>query len=264
MDLGIKNKVAIVAASTKGLGLAVALNLASEGALVTICSRDRDNLKSAKHKVENETGTQVLAIQADVSKDKDIEQVISKTLEIHPGGIDILVNNAGGPPYGMFEDFDIDTWQSAIELNLFSTIRFSKKVIPFMKRNNWGRIVNITSFAVKQPQDGLILSNTVRAGIIGLAKTLSNEMAKHNILINNVCPGIILTDRIIYLAEERAKKQNKTYDQVIDDMNKKIPIGRIGNPEEFSNLLVFLCSEKNSYITGTTIQIDGGLVQSIF
>jgi len=264
MDLGIKNKVAIVAASTKGLGLAVALNLASEGALVTICSRDKDNLKSAKLKIENETGIQVLAIQADVSKDKDIEQVISKTLEIHPGGIDILVNNAGGPPYGMFEDFDIDTWQSAIELNLFSTIRFSKKVIPFMKSNSWGRIVNITSFSVKQPQDGLILSNTVRAGIIGLAKTLSNEMAKHNILINNVCPGIILTDRIIYLAEERAKKQNKTYDQVIDDMNKKIPIGRIGNPEEFSNLLVFLCSEKNSYITGTTIQIDGGLVQSIF
>ena len=180
------------------------------------------------------------------------------------GGIDILINNAGGPPFGFFEDFESPDWQNALELNLLSGIHLAKKVVPLMKKRSWGRIVNITSIAVKQPIDGLILSNTSRAGLIGFSKTLSNELAKDNILVNNICPGRIYTDRIKALAEKRAAQSGIGYEEAIEEMEKDIPLQRIGTPEELAALACFLASEKASYMTGTTIQVDGGLLRGLF
>jgi len=263
MDLGLKDKVAIVPASSKGLGRAVALGLALEGANVVICSRNKEEIKTTAKEISEQTSSEVLPIKADVSDQTDLENLVKKTTDAF-GTVHILINNAGGPPFGYFDDFDMHQWQKAIELNLFSTIKLTKLVTPYMKNQNWGRIINITSIAVKQPLDGLILSNTSRAGVIGFAKTISNELAKYNILVNNVCPGRIFTDRIKSLASSRAKKYNKSFEDVIEAMQTDIPVGKIGTPAQFANMVVFLASEKASYITGNTIQIDGGLLKGIF
>lgn len=263
MELGLKDKVAIVPASSKGLGRAVAMGLAAEGAKLTICSRNEDDINKTAKEIIDTTGSQVLALNADVSDQKELEYIVNKTTDTF-GTIHILINNAGGPPFGYFDQFDMEQWQKAIELNLFSTIRLTQLVTPYMIDNMWGRIINITSIAVKQPLDGLILSNTSRAGVTGFAKTISNELAKHNILVNNVCPGRIFTDRIKSLADSRAKQEGKSFEQIIEDMQSDIPVGKIGTPEEFANMVVFLASEKASYITGNTIQIDGGLLKGIF
>jgi 3-oxoacyl-[acyl-carrier protein] reductase len=263
MDLGIKDKVAIVCASSKGLGKAVALGLAREGVKLTLCARGKGDLDKASEEIISETGADVLAIDCDVSKTADIDKVIDETIKKYKR-IDILVNNAGGPPTGAFLDFSLEDWQRAIELNLFSTITFSKAALPLMKAGRWGRIVNITSIAVKQPIDGLILSNTARAGVIGLAKTLSNEFGPYNITVNNVCPGRILTDRIIHLASEKAKREGTSLEEALAAMETDVPLRRIGKPEELASLVVFLASERASYITGTTIQVDGGLTKGLF
>lgn len=263
MDLGIRDKVAIVGASSKGLGKAVALGLAEEGVKLTICSRGKESLEKTAEEIRAKTDVEVLAVQADVSRIEDIKNIVSETINRY-STVDILVNNAGGPPFGNFLDFSHKDWQKALELNLLSTINFTKEVIPYMRKQKWGRIINIASVAVKQPIDGLILSNTARAGVIGFAKTVSNEFARDNILVNNVCPGRILTDRIIHLAQERAKRDNKTFEDVINSMEQDLPIGRIGKPEELADLVVFLASERASYVTGTTIQVDGGVVKGIF
>jgi 3-oxoacyl-[acyl-carrier protein] reductase len=263
MDLGIKNKVAIVAASSKGLGKAIALRLAEEGVRLTILARGEANLENTAKEIELKTAVEVLPIVTDVSKTEDIYEAVSKTVNKY-GTVHILINNAGGPPLGDFLHFSIQDWQKALELNLLSTINLTREVIPFMQRQKWGRIINITSVAVKQPIDGLILSNTARVGVIGFAKSISNEFAKDNILINNVCPGRILTDRIIQLAEERAKKSNITAEEVIRSWEQDIPTRRFGKAEELADLVAFLVSERASYITGTTTQVDGGMVRGIF
>jgi 3-oxoacyl-[acyl-carrier protein] reductase len=263
MDLGLKDKIAIVPASSKGLGRAVASGLALEGANVVICSRNEDEIKATAKEVSDQTGSEILPLKADVSKQTDLEKIVKNTTDAF-GTVHILVNNAGGPPFGHFDDFNMEQWQEAIELNLFSTIKLTKLVTPYMKAQNWGRVINITSIAVKQPLDGLILSNTSRAGVIGFAKTISNELAKYNILVNNVCPGRIFTDRIKSLASSRAEKDNKSFEEIIEGMQADIPVGKIGTPEQFANMVVFLASEKASYITGNTIQIDGGLLKGIF
>ncbi len=262
MDLGLKDRVAIVAASSKGLGRATALGLAKEGVKLTICARDRDTLFKTADNIIAETSADVLPIICDVSKTDEIKNVVKETIKKYDT-VDILINNAGGPPTGNFLDFSLEDWQRAIELNLFSTITFCNEVIPHMKENKWGRIVNITSYAVKQPVAGLLLSNTVRAGIIGLAKTLSNEFGSYNILVNNICPGRIFTDRITFLANDRAEKEGKSFDEIINTMGSDVPVGRIGRPEELADLAVFLASERASYITGTTIQVDGGLTKGL-
>ncbi len=263
MDLGIKDKVAIVAASSKGLGKAVAFGLAREGVKLTLCARGKDELDRTAKEIASETSSEVLALDCDVSKTADIKKVVGETIKKY-SRIDIMVNNAGGPPTGAFLDFSLEDWQRAIELNLFSTITFSREVLPRMVEQGWGRIVNITSVAVKQPIDGLILSNTARAGVIGLAKTLSNEFGQYNITVNNVCPGRILTDRIIHLANEKAKREGRSLDEALKIMELDVPMRRIGKPEELANLVVFLSSERASYITGTTIQVDGGVTRGIF
>ena len=262
MDLGLKNKTAIVCASSKGLGRAVAEGLAKEGVNLTIFSRSEENINNTAIEIAKNYNTRVLPLIADVNDTSQLGLVVDQTIEEY-SGVDILINNAGGPPFGYFEEFDISDWQNAINLNFFSAIYLSKKVIPFMKDNKWGRIINITSISVKQPIDGLILSNSVRAGLVGFAKTLSNEVGKYNILVNNICPGRIFTDRIKNLAKQRAEKESISYESAIDMMKEDIPLQRIGDVEEFANLAVFLSSERSSYITGNTIQVDGGLYKGI-
>jgi len=263
MEMGLKGKVAIVAASSKGLGKAIAKTLAEEGAKLTIFSRDLDEINKAADDIRRDTDCDILPLQADVTNDNDLKSVFEKTIAYY-STVHILVNNAGGPPFGTFDDFNETQWSEALELNLLSTINMSRYALPYMKEQRWGRIINITSIAVKQPIDGLILSNTVRAGVIGFAKTLSNEYARYNVLVNNVCPGRILTDRILHLADERAKLSGNTRDDVIRMWEADIPMGRLGNTEELAHLVAFLASERASYITGTTIQVDGGAVKSIF
>jgi 3-oxoacyl-[acyl-carrier protein] reductase len=263
MDLGIKNKVAIVTASSKGLGKAVAFGLAEEGIRLTICSRGKEALNKTAEEIKSETKAEVLAIIGDVTKPDDVKEIVSQTVNKY-GNVHILVNNAGGPPLGDFLNFSLEDWQKALKLNLLSTINLTREVVPFMQNQKWGRIINITSVAVKQPIEGLILSNTSRAGVIGFAKSIANEFARDNILVNNVCPGRILTDRIIYLAEERAKMAMVSTDDIMNSWERDIPIGRIGKPKELADLVVFLSSERASYITGVTIQVDGGIVKGIF
>ncbi|MYB65172.1 SDR family oxidoreductase [Candidatus Poribacteria bacterium] len=262
MELGLTNKIAVVGASSKGLGKAIALGLAYEGARVTICARDSQVLEQTADEIREKTDTEVLAVPTDVSQPEQVERLISTTIG-HFGGIDILVNNAGGPRAGRFDDLSAKDYQDAVNLNLMSTINLCRAVVPWMQKRGGGRIINLTSVSVKQPVDGLMLSNMARTGVIGFAKTLATELAPDKILVNNVCPGIIFTDRIKQLATVRAEESGITYDQALENMTANIPLGRIGDPEEFANLVVFLASEKSSYITGTTIQVDGGMVRSL-
>ncbi len=262
MELGLTNKIAVVGASSKGLGKAIALGLAYEGARVTICARDNEVLEQTADEIREKTETEVLAIPTDVSQPDQVEILMARTIS-HFGGIDILVNNAGGPRAGRFDDLSAEDYHDAVNLNLMSTINMSRAVVPWMRKRGGGRIINLTSVSVKQPVDGLMLSNMARTGVIGFAKTLATELAPDKILVNNVCPGIIFTDRIKQLASVRSEESGITYDQALENMTANIPLGRIGDPEEFANLVVFLASEKSSYITGTTIQVDGGMVKSL-
>lgn len=253
MNLGLKNKVAIVLGASKGLGKAYAKALASEGTLVVIGSRDEKILKATAQELQKETGSEILAVPTDVNVPKDLENIVARTAEKF-GRIDILVNNAGGPPPGKFDVLGDREWQSAFETNLLSAIRLTRLVIPHMRATGSGRIINSVSVAVKQPMDNLILSNSIRAGVVGMAKTLSQELAADSITVNNVCPGLFLTQRIKDLYKDEEKMKNAI---------KDIPMGRLGDPEELASLVAFLASEKASYITGATIQVDGGMCRSL-
>lgn len=262
MDLGLKGKVALVAAASRGLGKAVAWELAREGARVVVCAREENVLQATASEIASDTGAEVFPVVADVTKPDDIKALIS-SVEDRFGQIDILVNNAGGPPTGAFLDFDDAAWEEALRLNLLSTIRLCRAVLPGMRTRGWGRIVNITSASVKQPMDGFVLSSAARSGVVGMAKTLANECAAEGITVNNVCPGYTLTDRVKHLAEEQATKEGKTVQEVIERFAADIPARRLGRPEELAALVVFLASERAAYITGTTIQVDGGYVKSL-
>jgi 3-oxoacyl-[acyl-carrier protein] reductase len=262
MDLGLKGKTALVCGASRGLGYASAWELAREGANLVVCSRDESAIRAAAEKIKSETGAAVLAVAADVSRVETAERLAGEALKEYDR-IDILVNNAGGPPPGRFEAHDDSAWLAAFELNLLSAVRMCRAVIPAMRAVGGGRIVNITSVAVKQPIDGLILSNSVRAGVIGLAKTLANELAGDNILVNNVCPGFILTDRTRSLFENRARNEGRTPAEVQAAVAATIPLGRLGEPRELGALVAFLCSARASYLTGASIQVDGGLLKAL-
>ena len=263
MDLGLRDKVAIVMAASKGLGRACAAALAAEGARVTIGARGAQALEKTAHEIQQATRSQVLAVPTDVTKAEDVEAIVTATVREF-GRIDILVNNAGGPPAGKFESFGDAQWQAAFELNLLSTVRLVRLVLPHMRITGSGRIITIVSTSVKQPIDGLLLSNAIRSGVVGLAKTLSVELAPDNITVNNVCPGRILTDRLrqIYHINERVQ-QGVSEEAMLKEMAQDIPMGRVGKPEELGALVAFLASQQAAYITGTTIQVDGGLVRSL-
>lgn len=262
MDLKIEGRVAVVCASSKGLGKAVARCLGEEGAKVAICARNRAALDSAAEEIRLATGTEVLSLPADLTKPDQVREmidaVIAKWRTIH-----ILINNAGGPPSGPFESHDLGRWHDALELNFLSAVHLCSLVIPYMKRQKWGRIINITSIAAKQPVEGLILSNAVRAGVLGLGKSLANELAPHNILVNNVCPGYTRTDRVVDLARAEALRQGKSIEETCAVWERMIPLGRLADPEEFAALVTFLASEKASYITGATIPVDGGYIKNL-
>lgn len=262
MDLGLKGRVALVAGGSLGLGRAVAAELAREGAHVAIGALDDSNLQEAVEFIKKQSGGDVFAVPADVSDPAQAGGFVHKALEKF-GTLDILVNNAGGPPSIPFLDIDDDLWTYGFRLNLLSTIIMTREAVPVMKEKHWGRIINMTSISVKQPIDGLILSNTIRAGVIGLAKTLSTELAPYNVTVNSVCPGYTLTDRVRSLAKTTAEKEGTTPGIIIKRWKSAIPMGRLGTPEEFAALVTFLASERSGYITGAAIQIDGGWYRGI-
>lgn len=258
MDLGLKGKAALVTAASKGMGKACALGLAAEGARVAMCARTERELRAAAEEVRGKTGAAVLAVPADVTRAADVKALVTRVGEAF-GGVDVLVANAGGPPRGNFDELTDDQWQGAFELSLLSTVRLIREVLPSMRQRKWGRIVTIQSSSVKQPIPGLLLSNAVRPGVAGLVKTLASELGKDNILINTVCPGRIMTDRFL----GGAAQAGLSVEQFLARQSAEIPLGRIGTPEEFAHVVVFLASERASYVTGATLQVDGGLVRGL-
>jgi len=263
MNLGLRNKIALVTASSKGLGRASAKALAEEGAKIAICARDGRVLKETADEIANTTRSEVLAIPADMTSSADIEQVVRETVN-HFGGLHILVTNAGGPPAGYFAEFDDRQWQEAFNLTMMSAIRLIRAATPHMEKEKWGRIINITSLSVKEPIDNLILSNSIRAAVHGMAKTLANQVAEHGITINNVMPGYIYTDRIQQLVQNTVERTGQTEDEILAGMTELTPVGRIGQPQELGALVAFLASGKAAYIHGVSIPVDGGRLKSTF
>ena len=263
MDLHLKNKVSLVCAASEGLGKAAALELAKEGSKVAICSRSNDKLVLAKEDIANETGALVETFEADLSDHLQIKELHNNIKE-KLGNIEILVNNVGGPPPGTFEKLTDEDWQKAINLTMMSALRMSHLVLPNMKEKKWGRIINISSVSVKTPVKNLFLSNSIRLGVLGWAKALSDEVGKDGITVNTVCQGCTRTNRITSLFSDTAKETGQTIEEIEEISSKNIPIGRIGEPQELAALIAFLASEKASYMTGLAIQVDGGSARGYF
>jgi len=264
MDLGLSNKVVLVLAASKGLGLACAKSFYKEGASVVICSRSRVNLDLARkeiEKIKSNNSNGIIAIETDLNDKEQIKSLIDSTIKEY-GTIDVLVHNAGGPPSAPIDNITEKMWQDSINLNLLSFIRICKSIIPIMESQQSGRIIAITSVSVKQPLENLVLSNTARLGVVGYAKTLANAYAKDNILVNVVCPGPTLTNRMKELIKKQVDETGKSEGEIMRKWVDSIPLGRLGTPEELANLVVFLSSARASYITGTVIQVDGGFVKS--
>ncbi len=263
MDLGLAGKVALVTAASKGLGRASAASLAAEGATVIIASRNRAMLKQTAQEIRQASGSTVLALPTDLRQPEEMAALVTRAVDEY-GGIDILVNNTGAPPAGIFETLPDEQWQEAFHLILLSAVRLIRLVLPSMQQRRGGRIIQIVSSSVKQPIAGLLLSNALRPGVVGLAKTLSIELAPYQITVNNVCPGRMLTDRLRQgSGVQKRIAQGMTEEEALSELAQDIPLGRIGNPDELGALVTFLASQQAAYITGTTIQIDGGLIQSL-
>lgn len=259
MDLGLTGRVAIVAAGSQGLGRAAAAALAREGARVAICARGAAALESAAQEI----GAGVLTAQVDVTDEEQVRGFVAQVRRQF-GTVDICVTNAGGPPAKTFEATTVADWRAAIDLNFMSTLFFAREVLPEMKRRGWGRLITITSVSVKEPIDSLVLSNAVRAAVAGLVKSLANEYGPYNVLVNNVCPGYTKTDRLAGLAQALAEAGGAPVDDIEKRWTSRVPLGRLGTPEEFASVVAFLASERASYVNGESIAVDGGYVRGIF
>lgn len=262
MDLGLKGKVALVAASSRGLGRAVAEELAAEGVALVLCARGGPALEETAQAIRAASGVRVVAVAADLSQPADVARVAGAAMQEF-GRIDILVTNGGGPPAGPFESHSADAWQAAVRQNLYSVVELVRVVLPGMKERRWGRIINVTSIAVKQPVDNLILSNSVRAAVTGFARTLANEVAPFGVTVNNVMPGYTRTARVTDLADKNAKLKGTSPASEIALWETQIPMARLGEPREFAAMVAFLASDRASYTTGASIPVDGGWIRSL-
>lgn len=262
MDLGIRNRVAMVAAASKGLGKAAARALAQEGCKVSICGRSEASLAPARAELEA-LGAEVLAMPCDVSHLEDLEAWYQETVE-RLGPVDILVTNTGGPKAAVFQELSEADWASGVESTLMNVVRLSRLVLPGMRSRGWGRIVHITSLVAKQPAPILTISSTLRAGLSGLTRTLAQEAARDGVTVNALLPGHVMTDRQVHLGELKAKAEGISLEDYFARTAASIPMGRIGNPDEVGDAIAFLCSQRASYITGVSLQVDGGIIQSTF
>jgi 3-oxoacyl-[acyl-carrier protein] reductase len=263
MDLGLKDRVAIVAASSEGLGKAVALGLAREGAKLALCARTGETLAATADEIRRHTGVDVMTQPVDVTAEDQVHNFVQAVLAQF-GRLDVVVTNAGGPPSKPFAATTLEDWQHAVQLNFMSVLYFAREALPLMRNQKWGRFITITSVTVKQPVEGLVLSNAVRQSVVGLVKTLSNECGGDNVLVNNVCPGFTRTARLNDLSSRLAASEGVEPAEIRRRWSSQIPLGRLGTPEEFANAVVFLASERASYITGASIAVDGGFVKGVY
>ncbi len=262
MDLGIRNRAAVVTAASRGMGRAIAEALAAEGCKLAICSRDPAAVAATARAIRERHSATVYHAAADVSDTAAVEAFVADARE-RLGPLSIAVANAGGPPGGSFADFGADDWASAFRLNFLSAWALIRAVLPDMRAQRWGRVVALTSTSVRQPIEGLILSNGVRAAVVGMLKTLAAEYGPDNILFNNAGPGLVATDRLLSIAQRRADRAGVDRDEMIERLASQTALRRVGRPEEFAAVVAFLCSEKASYVTGTSTMIDGGLVKAV-
>ncbi len=262
MNLGLKNRVALVAASSQGIGLATAHAFAAEGCRIAMCARNGQTLHSAAEEIEKQHGVEVLAEAFDVTNPAAVSAFVSAVVAKF-GSVDICVTNAGGPPAKGFLSASLDDWQNAIAANFLSTVYFAREVIPHMQRKRWGRFVTITSITTKQPVADLVLSNAVRAAVVGLVKSLANEFGKDGILVNNVGPGFTATDRLKELAKARSASSGKAEQEIFDAWAADAAVKRLADPREVAETIVWLASERASYVTGQTILVDGGMYKGL-
>jgi 3-oxoacyl-[acyl-carrier protein] reductase len=262
MDLELKGKTAMIAASSMGIGKAIALALAKENVNVSLCARNEARLKETSVEIRKNTLAEVIYTKADLSDPKDIHKFASNTIDKF-AKVDILVTNSGGPILKYFGELDEGEWDYGIKLTLLSTVNLIREVLPLMKERRWGRIINMTSISAKQPLDKFTLSNTLRSGILGLTKSLSNELAPFNVLVNTICPGFTKTQRMVDVFEKTAERKRISIEEAMKDLENSIPLARMARPEDIADLAVLLCSERASYLTGAAIQIDGGFTKGI-
>jgi 3-oxoacyl-[acyl-carrier protein] reductase len=264
MNLGIKGRTAVVAASSQGLGFACAFELAREGAAVAICSRDRGRIDGAARRIRDEVpGARVEPMVVDLTRADDARGLVEAAAAAF-GRLDILVTNSGGPAPGALDQVSLEDLRRGVDSTLISAVSLMMAAVPHMRRAGWGRVVNILSITVKQPRTNLLVSNTMRPGILGFAKSISLELAKDGVTVNNVAPGYTRTERLDELAVHVAKTQRRSPQDVFSEWERTIPAGRLGAPEELAAVVAFLCSERAAYVTGTTIQVDGGSFPGLY